>query len=176
MNFGSPWAPSRLAGIALLAALAACPIASADAVVGRASSSSIRERVIDLVNVARSKPRRCGTERFKAAPPLVESKNLNEAADDHARDMMKKKYFEHRGSDGTQPRDRVLRTGYKSRLTGENIAMGPESAEEVVKGWLDSPGHCANMMDPRFQDIGVGLATGKKRGQIYWVQNFGAPR
>jgi len=70
----------------------------------------------------------------------------------------------------------VLRTGYKSRLTGENIAMGPESAEEVVDGWLDSPGHCANMMDPRFQDIGVGLATGKKRGQIYWVQNFAAPR
>ena len=168
--------PIRSAGIALLALSAMSSVASADNVVGRASSANIRERVIELVNVARSKPRRCGSERFKAAPPLAESRKLNEAAGDHARDMMKKRYFEHRGSDGTQPKDRVLRTGYKSRLTGENIAMGPESAEEVVDGWLDSPGHCANMMDPRFVDIGVGLATGKKRGQIYWVQNFGAPR
>ena len=72
--------------------------------------------------------------------------------------------------------DRVLRAGYQPRLTGENIAYGPESAEEVVAGWLASPGHCANIMDSRFQDIGVGLATGRKRGQIYWVQTFGAPR
>jgi len=101
---------------------------------------------------------------------------LNDAAAEHARDMLKRKYFEHRGSDGSEPRDRVARAGYKSRLTGENIALGPESAEEVVAGWLDSPGHCANIMEPRFQDIGVGLATGPKRGQIYWVQNFGSPR
>ena len=168
--------PGRLASVALLAALAVTSVASADAVVGRTSSANIRERVIELVNVARSKPRRCGSERYTAAPPLVESRKLNEAAVDHARDMVKKKFFEHRGSDGSQPKDRVLRTGYKSRLTGENIAMGPESAEEVVDGWLDSPGHCANIMDSRFVDIGVGLATGKKRGQIYWVQTFGAPR
>ena len=170
------WKTRRLAGLALLTAIAMSSAASADAIVGRDSSASVRARVIDLVNAARSKPRRCGSERFASAPPLMESRKLNEAAADHARDMVKKKFFDHRGSDGSQPKDRVLRTGYKSRLTGENIAMGPESAEEVVEGWLDSPGHCANMMDPRFQDIGVGLATGKKRGQIYWVQNFAAPR
>ena len=78
--------------------------------------------------------------------------------------------------DGSEPRDRVRRAGYESRLTGENIALGPESAEEVVAGWLDSPGHCANIMDARFQDIGVGVATGRGRGQIYWVQNFGVPK
>ena len=89
--------------------------------------------------------------------------------------MARRKYFGHPGRDGSEPRDRVRRAGYKSRLTGENIALGPESAEEVVAGWLDSPGHCANIMEPRFEDIGVGLASGKKRGQIYWVQDFGAP-
>ena len=90
--------------------------------------------------------------------------------------MVKKRYFDHRGRDGSQPKDRVLRAGYKYRITGENIAMGPESAEEVVAGWLDSPGHCANIMEARFENIGVGLAAGRKRGQIYWVQSFGAPR
>jgi uncharacterized protein YkwD len=89
--------------------------------------------------------------------------------------MARKNFFEHRGSDGSQPKDRVLRAGYRSRLTGENIAYGPESAEEVVSGWLASPGHCANIMESRFQDIGVGLAIGRDRRQIYWVQNFGAP-
>ena len=167
----------RLLGLATLAAVTVASGASArDAVVGRESSAVVRARIVDLVNVARSSGRKCGSERFSAAPPLRASGKLDEAAARHARDMAKKKYFEHRGSDGSQPRDRVLRAGYQSRLTGENIALGPESAEEVVDGWLDSPGHCANIMDSRFQDIGVGLASGKKRGQIYWVQTFGAPR
>jgi len=163
--------------IAIVAGIALSMSASAAAtVVGRESSAAVRARVVELVNEARSHARKCGSERFKSAPPLTVSGKLTDAAAGHARDMVKRRYFDHRGSDGSQPRDRVQRTGYKSRLTGENIALGPESAEEVVDGWLDSPGHCANIMDPRFQDIGVGLASGKKRGEIYWVQTFGAPR
>jgi uncharacterized protein YkwD len=167
---------SRLRCIAALTAITLTAAASAsDAVVGRDSGSSVRARVVELVNTARSRGRKCGSERFAAAPALGVSRQLNEAATDHARDMARRKYFEHRGRDGSQPKDRVLSAGYRPRLSGENIAYGPESAEEVVAGWLDSPGHCANIMDPRFQDIGVGLATGRKRGQIYWVQTFGAP-
>lgn len=90
--------------------------------------------------------------------------------------MARRNYFEHRAKNGSQPKDRVLRAGYRPMLSGENIAYGPESAEEVVAGWLNSPGHCANIMEPRFRHIGVGIATGKKRGRIYWVQTFGAPR
>jgi uncharacterized protein YkwD len=146
-----------------------------DAVVGRESDAKVRTRVVDLVNAARSSARKCGRERFAAAPPLNVSRKLTDAAEDHAHDMLTKQYFEHRGADGSQPKDRVLRAGYEPRLSGENIALGPESAEEVVAGWLKSPGHCANIMEPRFRDIGVGLASGKKRGQIYWVQTFGNP-
>ena len=164
---------SRLA--ALAAALLSSAAPAADAVVARDSNSTVRARVVELVNAARSHGRKCGRERFPAAPPLSASRDLNDAAADHARDMARKRYFEHRGRDGSQPKDRVLRAGYQSRLTGENIAFGPESAEEVVAGWLDSPGHCANIMDARFKDIGVGVATGRGRGQIYWVQNFGLP-
>lgn len=166
----------KLRIIAALLGLASIPAAfAADTLVARESPSTLRKRVVELVNDARSQARRCGSERFDAAPPLNPVKKLNEAAGDHARDMARKKYFEHTGSDGSQPKDRVRRAGYQSRLTGENIAYGPVSAEEVVAGWLASPGHCANIMEPRFQDIGVGFATGKKRGQIYWVQNFGSP-
>jgi uncharacterized protein YkwD len=161
--------------VALFAVALSSGSIAGDAVVGRESSAAIRARVVELVNDARTRDRRCGAERFTAAPPLRVSPELNHAAADHARDMARKKFFEHRGNDGSQPRDRVLRAGYASRLTGENIAFGPESAEEVVAGWLASPGHCANIMDARFRDIGVGLSTGRKRGHIYWVQDFGAP-
>jgi uncharacterized protein YkwD len=167
----------RLRCIAALTAVALTSGAlAANAVVGRESGATVRARVVDLVNAARSHGRKCGSMRFAAAPPLSASRKLNDAADRHARDMARRKFFDHRGDDGSQPKDRVIRTGYQPRLTGENIAFGPESAEEVVAGWLASPGHCANIMDARFQHIGIGLASGRKRGQIYWVQDFGAPR
>jgi uncharacterized protein YkwD len=149
---------------------------AADVVVGRESGAAVRARVVELVNVARSHGRKCGSVRFAAAAPLSVSRSLNDAAADHARDMARRKYFEHRGANGSEPKDRVMRAGYQPRLTGENIAFGPESAEEVVAGWLKSPGHCANIMDARFEHIGVGLSTGHNRKQIYWVQEFGAPR
>ena len=171
-----PMVRSPLQMAALMAVLLSSTAPAGEVTVARNSNSDVRARVVELVNAARSHGRKCGDERYAAAPPLNVSRNLNEAAADHARDMARKKYFEHRGRDGSQPRDRVMRAGYRSKLTGENIALGPESAEEVVAGWLDSPGHCANIMDARFQDIGVGVASGRGRGQIYWVQNFGSPR
>ena len=167
----------RIAGLVVLASMVIISNAAArDAVVGRERNSVVRSRVLELVNVARSQPRKCGSRRYAAAAPLSASRKLTDAAEDHARDMARKKYFDHRGSDGSQPKDRVRRAGYQWSLTGENIAFGPESAEEVVAGWLDSPGHCANIMEPRFREIGVGVAEGRKRGHIYWVQAFGAPR
>jgi len=170
------FAAARLRVMAALAAVVLSSCASTgNAAVAPKSSADVRARVVELVNAARGKGRKCGSERFSAAPQLIASPQLNEAATRHARDMARRNYFDHRGADGSQPKDRVLRAGYQSRLTGENIALGPESAEEVVAGWLASPGHCANIMDSRFQHIGVGLATGSGRGKIYWVQNFGAP-
>lgn len=170
----SAWLRLSIAAVALL--VVAASASAADTFVARESSAQVRARVVELVNQARARGRKCGRERFAPTHPLTIARQLNKAAEAHARDMARKKYFEHRGSDGSEPRDRVKRTGYQWRLTGENIALGPESAEEVVAGWLASPGHCANIMEPRFSEIGVGVAAGKKRGQIYWVQEFGAPR
>jgi uncharacterized protein YkwD len=71
----------------------------------------------------------------------------------------------------------VRAVGYREKLVGENIAYGPESTEEVMRGWLDSPGHCENIMDPRFAEMGIAFAPGhaSKRG-LYWVQVLAAPR
>jgi uncharacterized protein YkwD len=154
----------------------AAPVFAAQTLVEGSAPAVVQSRVVELVNVARSRGRSCGSEYFGAAGPLSRSQTLDAAALRHSRDMARRRFFEHRGSDGSDPRDRVKRAGYASRLTGENIAYGPVSAEEVVAGWLASPGHCENIMDPRFQDIGIGIATGRGRGKTYWVQTFGAPR
>jgi len=135
----------------------------------------MQARVLGLVNQARAKGRRCGDRYFSPAATLRESADLDKAATAHATDMARRGYFDHHAPDGSEPRDRVRRTGYRWSLIGENIAFGPESAEEVVAGWLASAGHCANLMDPRFRDMGIAVAKGRKRGHFYWVQEFGKP-
>jgi uncharacterized protein YkwD len=156
-----------LSFVATVAAYAETPASS--------STSAVQRRVLELVNDARADSRHCGRDHFAPTTPLRASNPLREAAKVHARDMARRSYFDHQAPGGDQPRDRVRRTGYQWKLIGENIAFGPESAEEVVAGWLASPGHCANIMDPRFQDMGVAVAKGRKRGHFYWVQEFGQP-
>jgi uncharacterized protein YkwD len=136
---------------------------------------AVQQRVLQLVNAARSREQRCGRDWFRPAAPLSWSRPLEVAATAHARDMARRGYFDHQGADGRQPRDRVRAAGYPPQLTGENIAFGPESAEEVVAGWLASSGHCANIMDPRFREMGAAVAQGRKRGHFYWVQELGQP-
>jgi uncharacterized protein YkwD len=66
--------------------------------------------------------------------------------------------------------------GYVSRLTGENIAYGPDSAEEVVAGWLGSAGHCANLMDSRFSAMGLAFSIEPKKHVVHWVLDEALPR
>jgi uncharacterized protein YkwD len=96
---------------------------------------------------------------------------------EHASDMAVHNYFEHVDLTGHSPADRVRAAGYHEKLVGENIAYGPTSTDEVVKGWLESPGHCENIMDPRFAEMGIAFAPGQasKHG-LYWVQVLADPQ
>ena len=136
---------------------------------------AVLKRAYELINLARAESRQCGSEYFAAAGPLSASEILQRAALGHAQDMARQHYFEHQGLDGSAPRDRLARLGYNSRMTGENIAYGPESAEEVVAGWLASPGHSANIMDARFQEMGLAYAIDSTRHVTYWVQALASP-
>jgi uncharacterized protein YkwD len=90
--------------------------------------------------------------------------------------MARHDYFEHVDLSGHTPADRVRAIGYREKLVGENIAYGPTSAEEVVAGWLHSTGHCENIMEPRFAEMGLGQASGQgsQRG-LYWDQVLTQP-
>ena len=128
---------SQLLCIAALAAVALTSNAhAANAVVGRESGATVRARVVQLVNAARSHGRRCGSERFAAAPPLSASRKLDDAAAGHARDMARRTFFDHRGADGSQPKDRVIRAGYQPRLTGRtSLSVPSRRRKQLPAGW-----------------------------------------
>jgi len=130
------------------------------------------------VNAARASARTCGTQQFAPAPPVTWNPQLGEAALAHSRDMAARRYFSHKAKDGSQPADRAARAGYNWGRVGENIAFGQSSPDEAVAGWLDSPGHCANIMNPSFTEMGAayGVAAEKRSGIVYWTQVFGRPR
>lgn len=108
-----------------------------------------------LVNQARSQTRNCGDTEFKAAPPLVWNSKLATAAKQHARDMAVNKRMSHKGSDGSQAWDRAQRNGYNYRAIGENVAMNPFGIPATVEAWINSPGHCANIMNQMFTELGA---------------------
>lgn len=143
----------------------------------QADAAGVASRVLALVNQARSQPRRCGTESFDAAGPLTLDPALTRAAATQAGAMAAGSFLEHQGRDGSTPADRATRAGYDWRSIGENIAMGQTTPERVVQDWLKSPEHCANIMAPVFQHMGVAFAVRpSSEGGIYWAQTFGRTR
>ena len=136
------------------------------------------QRVLELVNQARAQPRTCGERSFGAAGPVTWNGKLAAASKAHSEDMARHSYFAHNGLDGTQPAKRVERAGYRFRITGENIAAGAEmKPENAVDGWIRSPPHCANLMNPRYTEMGAGFSINpESKMGVYWTQVFGLPR
>lgn len=134
------------------------------------ASAEVAQRVLQLVNSARSQPRTCGAKHFAAAPPLRMHDTLNRIALAHATDMAQYSYFSHQARDGSSPADRVTRGGYSWRSVGENIAAGPTTAAAVVSGWMNSPGHCATLMHVGHSEMGIAYAVNpQSTAGIYWV-------
>ncbi len=123
--------------------------------------------MLELVNNARKKGCNCGNTFYPSAPAVSWNVGLEKAAIEHSSDMYSKAYFSHTGQDGTGAGVRIDIAGYKWRTYGENIAMGFSSEKAVMDGWLKSPGHCKNIMNPAFKEVGVA-----KSGS-YWTQDFG---
>jgi uncharacterized protein YkwD len=139
-------------------------------------AAAISRRVLQLTNTARAQPRRCGPQAFSAAPPLTLNATLERVALAYAQELASHGYMDHTGRDGSSPAQRVTRSGYRWRETGENLASGIMSPDEVVAGWLGSSPHCANLMDPAYTEVGIGFGVNARdeRG-VYWAMEFGRP-
>ncbi|MGW0839696.1 CAP domain-containing protein [Streptomyces sp. NPDC002787] len=117
-------------------------------------------RVLALVNAERQKA---------GCAPVTENAKLTKAAQNHSQDMADHQNMSHTGSDGSSMTDRLARVGYAYRSAGENVAAGYGTADSVMDGWMNSPGHRANILNCGFKEIGIGLAQPGN----YWTQNFG---
>jgi uncharacterized protein YkwD len=139
-----------------------------------AQAEEVQARVLALVNQARSRPQHCGDKAFAPAPPLRLNPKLHSIANAHAGDMARHDYFSHTGRDGSTVDGRATRAGYAWDAIGENIAAGQLSADAAVRGWMNSPGHCANIMSPAFSEMGAAFVVNRQSSQgIYWAQVFG---
>lgn len=134
-------------------------------------------RMRKLVNQARAQGRQCGEVFYPPAPPISWDSDLDDAAERHSEDMAEHNFFSHTGSDGSDVGQRASTAGYEWLAIGENIAMGQRSVNQVMQSWLDSPEHCANIMNPAFVHMGAAaeIENHDSDGNIYWTQVFGAP-
>jgi uncharacterized protein YkwD len=106
-------------------------------------------------------------------PPLVPEARLTEAARLHAVDMASHRMMSHEGTDGSTPADRVKRQKYTYLTTGENVARGQRTVDDVMTGWMNSPHHRENILGD-FKEIGVARVEDDE-GKPYWAVEFASP-
>ena len=133
-----------------------------------ASFNVNKEVLLQLVNDVRKAGCNCGNVAMPSVSTITWNDLLATASYYHSRDMNDNNYFNHTGADGSSPGDRITAVGYKWRSYGENIAWGQPNEKEVINSWLKSEGHCRNIMNANFKEMGVA------RAGAYWTQVFGS--
>lgn len=130
------------------------------------------------INQWRASGATCGSRgALGPAPALSWNTLLTQAATAHSQDMATNNFFSHTGSGGSTLGSRVDATGYAWRSLGENIAAGQTSINQVVDGWIASEGHCANLLNPAFTQVGLACVNGSGTTYpTYWTMDLAQPR
>lgn len=131
------------------------------------------KELLTLTNQQRAKYGKKSTAKRKGAEPLVWNETLAQAAMVQATYLIKKSNLTHTGAKGSNVGTRVKNLGYQWVAVGENLAKGQISLEEVIKDWMQSPGHRKNILNPLFTEFGAALVATPK-GELIWVQVFGS--
>lgn len=126
-----------------------------------------KSKMLQLINKSRQAGCNCGATVMPPVAAVTWNDKLAKAAYDHSLDMKTRNYFSHTGINGTNAGQRITKAGYTWKAWGENIAKGYSTELAVVNGWLQSEGHCKNIMGAGFREMGVG------REGSYWTQAFG---
>ncbi|MCB9684082.1 MAG: CAP domain-containing protein [Alphaproteobacteria bacterium] len=171
--------------VLLLGLTAACVVVD-DPTVGEGFSTtawddgwaSFEDEVLAQVNEQRAAGGRCGTANFPPSAPLEHDVTLRGLARWYSRWMAEDGFFDHVDPNGDDPFDRMSDAGFTGATPwGENIAAGYPDPDQVMAGWMSSPGHCANILEPGYAVIGIGyydLPDDPALMQHYWTQEFAA--
>lgn len=136
-------------------------------------TSDFQAEVLLRVNALRAVGAVCGTAIYPAAPALNWDHWLQQAASSHSSEMAQNNNFSHDSLDGKTFAQRLTDAGYSYRAAGENIAAGDVTVDQVVNRWLNSPGHCVNMLNPAYRDVGVACASSSANDGNYWTIYLG---
>lgn len=173
----APAVPVGAAPAALPVASPAVASAIGDISCGLNGVTGIEAEVLQRVNVLRASGAVCGATAFTAAPDLAWNNALLLAAKGHSADMAQKNYFSHTSQDGRNAGQRITAAGYNWSSYGENIAAGQRTVEQVMNGWINSPGHCQNLMNPNFRDVAVAcVRNDMAEYRLYWTMALGRSR
>jgi len=129
-----------------------------------------RTKILSLVNNARQAGQYCGKKWYGPAKKLNWNAQLEEAAKKHSEDMYENNFFSHKGSNGLYVDDRLYTQHYFCTSCGENVAYGALYEDDVTKEWIKSPGHCANIMNPVYTEMGAWVSG------LYWTQVLAKPQ
>ena len=127
-----------------------------------------KELLLTLVNTKRSQGCQCGDTYYPAVPPLTWNDQLSSVAQKHSNEMAKYNKLSRNSQNGDDPGKRLSKAGYHWNAFAENVAMGNFEERTVIKAWLSSPAHCANIMNPHVKEMGVAYKD------KYWTQVFGS--
>ena len=132
-------------------------------------TENLKTNIVTLTNIERTKT---------ASGVLYESETLNIAAENKLDDMFEKGYWDHTGPNGETAWEFISETGYRYEVAGENLARGFASSKDVMSAWMESPTHKDNILNSRFQEIGLAVGTGQVKGATTTVivQLFGRPK
>ena len=143
---------------------------------GPEPTPSFKRKMLAVVNAARIGGYTCGNRKMPAVAAVVWNDKLQQAALSHSQNMANNDYFNHRDKQGNRIGERTYSAGYDWRAAGENIAAGQLDATVVINGWLGSKGHCLNIMDADYSQMGMASFTNKNSYYgIYWTQVLAAP-
>ncbi|MBI1905717.1 MAG: CAP domain-containing protein [Rhodocyclales bacterium] len=135
--------------------------------------SNFQSALLARINAERAAGATCGSSFNGPAPALQWNTALTNAASVHTQDMVNNNFFSHTGSDGSNAGQRITRQGYQWSTWAENIAAGQPSVNAVMDAWMNSAGHCENIMNPYVQDVGVACIAGPAGGYSpYWTMNL----
>jgi len=149
-------------------------VASASDVGCEADAVLFKQTMVELINAARVDATMCGDLQLPSVNTVKWNDQLSAAAVAHAKDMVTHNFFNHTGSDGLGVSERVDTAGYQWRAVGENIAAGQLDMDEVHQSWLDSEGHCKNIMNDLFSEVGAACMEDPNTFfGSYWVVVFG---
>ena len=133
-------------------------------------------RVLAYINMVRSKERICGDISYPAAPPVSWNDQLYSAAQVHSEDMSIYDKIDHQVARHSSLDSRIDDSGYNGKIFSENVAGGLNTPEQAIDTWMISPGHCENIMNAEFTEIGMACTINAASSyRSYWTLVLAGP-